>query len=163
MNKFSSLKKFEKEFPKAAGEAKYSAGVDIFYRDKSYWLNGEIQLTGYQIGENGKPLTQSDNEVIAIKRLKEFKENKAALEKESLVTRFARLIAEVEKLEPRFRYYTTYRHAGGDKATILDDGDVWITFTGIDRQIQATGKKNRKEAIEECVRLFEAYTGAKAA
>lgn len=163
MNKFASLKKFEKEFPRAASEAKYSAGVDIFYRDKSYWLNADIQLTGYQTGENGKPLSQDDNEAIAIKRIKEFKESKTELEKESLVTRFARLINEAEQLKPKWRHYTSYRHAGGDKATVLDDGDVWITFTGIDHQLKATGKKNRKEAIDECVRQFEAYTGAKAA
>lgn len=161
MNKYAALKKFEKEFPKAAGEAKYGLGVDIFYHDKSFWLDSHIQLTGYQTGENGLPLTQADNEAIAIKRIKEFKEGKTALEKESLVTRFARLINEAEQLTPRYKYFTTYRHPGGDKATILDNGDVWITFTGIDYKLQATGKKNRKEAIEECVREFEAYTGAK--
>lgn len=163
MNKFTSLKKFEKEFPKAAGEARYGAGIDIFYHDKSFWLNSDIQLTGYQLGENGKPLSQDDNEAIAIKRIKEFKEAKAALERESLVTRFARLINEAEKLKPKWKHFTSYRHEGGDKATVLDDGDLWMIFTGIDYQLKATGKKNRKEAIEECVRQFEAYTGAKMA
>lgn len=161
MNKFVSLKKFGKDFPKAAREAQYSRGIDIFYHDKSYWLNADLQLTGYQTGENGNALSHDDNEVIAIKRIKEFKEARDALEKESLVVRFVRLKNEVEKLTPTFKYFTSYRHPGGDKATILNDGDVWITFTGIDYQLQATGKKNRKEAIEECVRQFETYTGAK--
>lgn len=162
MNKFASLKKFEKEFPKAASEAKYASGVDIFYHDKCFWLNGYVQLTGYQLGESGETLSKDDNEAIAKKRIKEFKEAKTSLEKESLVTRFARLINEAEKLTPKWRHYTSYRHEGGDKATILDSGDLWITFTGIDYQLKATGKKNRKEAIDECVRQFEAYTGAKA-
>ncbi len=163
MDKATSLKKFSKDFPKAAGEARYGAGIDIFYHDKSFWLNSDVQLTGYQTGENGKVLSQDDNEAIAIKRIKEFKEGKDDLEKESLVTRFARLINKAEGITPKYKYFTSYRHPGGDKATVLDDGDVWITFTGIDYQIKATGKKNRKEAIEECVRQFEAYTGAKAA
>ena len=162
MNKYASLKKFEKEFPKAAGEARYAAGIDIFYHGKAFWLNSDVQLTGYQLGENGTALSQDDNEAIAIKRIKEFKEAKAALEKESLVTRFARLIDEAKRLTPKWKHYTTYRHAGGDKATILDNGDLWITFTGIDYQLKATGKKNRQEAIDECVRQFEEYTGAKA-
>ena len=99
MNKLASLKKFEKEFPKAASEAKYGLGVDIFYHDKAFWLDSHIQLTGYQTGENGLPLTQADNENIAIERIKEFKEGKTALEKESLVTRFARLINEADALK----------------------------------------------------------------
>lgn len=162
MNKFVSLKKFEKEFPKAASEAKYASGVDIFYHDKAFWLNADMQLTGYQLDENGKPLSHEGNEALAIKRIKEFKEAKIALEKESLVTRFARLISEAEQLRPRYGYFTSYRHLGGDKATVLDDGDIWITFIGIDYQIKSTGKNDRKEAIAECVQRFEAYTGAKA-
>jgi hypothetical protein len=161
MNKFASLKKFEKEFPKAAREAKYGLGADIFYHDKAFWLDSSIQLTGYQLGDNGKAMSQDDNETIAIKRIKEFKEGKAALEKESLVTRFVRLINEAEQLKPKWKHFTSYRHTGGDKATVLDDGDVWITFIGIDYQLSATGKKNRKESIDECIRQFEAYTGAK--
>ena len=160
MNKYASLKKFEKEFPKAGREAKYLAGIDIFYHDKSFWLNSDVQLTGYQLGENGKPLSQDDNEAIAIKRIKGFKEARAALEKESLVTRFDRLINEAKQLKPKWKYYTTYRHEGGDRAAVLDDGDLWITFTGIDYQLKATGKNNREEAIEECVRQFNGYTGA---
>jgi hypothetical protein len=160
MNKHMSMKKFEKEFPKAAYEAKYSSGVDIFYHGKCFILNNDVQLTGYEVGENGKPLSRDDNEAIAIKRIKEFKKAKEELEKESLVARFTRLVNEAKELSPKWKHYTSYRHEGGDKATILDDGDLWITFTGIEYQIKATGKKDKKAAIEECVRQFEAYTGA---
>lgn len=160
MNKHTSLKKFIKEFPRAAKEVEYSSGIDIFYHDKSFWLNGELQLTGYAIGKDGEKLDSNDNEDIAIARIREFKECKARVEKESLVLRFSRLIGEAKNLVVRYKHYTTYRHPSGDKATIFDDGDLWINFTGIDYQIRATGKKNRKEAIDECIAQFEAYTGA---
>lgn len=160
MNKHLALKKFEKEFPRAAKEIGYSSAIEIFYNNKAFWLNADVQLTGYQIGENGKQLSKDDNEQIAINRIKEFKEGQSELEKETLVTRFLRLVNEAKTLTPKWRYYTSYRHSGGDKATIFDDGDLWINFTGIDYQLKATGKKNRQEAIDECVRQFEAYTGA---
>lgn len=161
MNKYNSWKKFEKEFPKAARVASCSPGADIIYNDKAFWLNGEVQLTGWKIGNDGKAMSHDDNENIAVERIREFRTNREALEKESLVVRFKRLIKEAESIERKYKHFSTYRHLGGDKATVLDDGDVWITFTGIDYQISATGKKNRSEAITECIKQFEAYTGAK--
>jgi len=155
-----TIAKFKKQFPKAAMEAEYSSGVNISFRGKSFWLNYELQLTGYTIGKNGEPLSQEDNEKIAIDRIKAFKQAKTALEKESLVNRFNRLIEEAKKLKVTYKFFVTYRHEGGDKVTILDDGDVWFTFTGLDYKFQATGKNNRQEAINECIRQFEAYTGA---
>jgi hypothetical protein len=155
------LKKFKKLFPKAAREAEYASGVEITYHGKSFWLNSELQLTGYQIGEKGKILSQEDNEKIAIDRIKQFKDAKVELEKESLVDRLSRLINEARKLKVTYRCFVTWRHPGGDKATILDDGDLWLTFTGLEYCFIASHKKTREEAIKECIRQFEAYIGVK--
>jgi len=159
----NGLKKFKKEFPKAAREAEYTSGVNIFYhpKGKSFWLNGEVQLTGYVTGKNGESLTQQDNEEIALNRIKEFKVAKAELEKQSLVNRFTHLLSEARKLTVVYGYFVSNRHAGGDKVTIRGDGDLWITLTGLDYKFQATGKENRKKAIEEVVKQFEAYIGVK--
>lgn len=160
MNKESSMKKFKKEFPKAGKVVGYSSHIDIIYHDKAFWLNGEIQLTGWKTGKDDKLLSHSDIEEIAVNRLKEFKQNREKLDETSLITRFKNLIIEARKLKPKFKCYTKYRHLGGDTATILDDGDLWIDIVGVDYQFKATGKKDCNEAIIECTRIFEEYIGA---
>ena len=75
-------KKFEQTFPKAAKVARF-LDANILWRGKAFWLDGDVQLTGYELSD-GKRLSIEDNDAIAERRLLAYGEGLKEIGGESL-------------------------------------------------------------------------------
>lgn len=151
-------KKFSDQFPKAAKVAARN-DANIKWRDKSFWLDGRVQLTGFEIDGDGKRMTTADNDDVAAKRLTQWEEGRRELQNESLFVRFERLMAEAIKLPRQFHCFSVYRHPGGDEASVFSDGSqVAVSMVGIEKCIYGKGK-DVAECVANCRRAFENWVG----
>ena len=155
-NKIS--KKFKEQFPKAFALAD-RLDAKITWHDRAWWLDSCVRLTGYVVGKENEPLGRAGNETIALERLEQFKKGREELQSQTVWQRFAHLMEEGEKLELKWKHFTTYRHVGGDKITAFSDGsNVIVDMVGIDRHLFGKGN-NLSESIADLKLAFKRYIG----
>ena len=151
-------KKFVEQFPKATKVAARN-DADITCRQKSFWLDKTVQLTGFKINSDKKSMTQADNDDVAEKRLLQWEQGLAELKAESLRTRFERCVSEAVKLPLQWKCFSVFRHPGGDQASVFSDGtQIGVSLVGVEKTFYGKGK-NVEECAVSCRENFQEFLG----
>lgn len=154
-------KAFEIAFPRATKAAKYEY-PNITRRGKAWWLDGVIQLTGYEVSD-GKRLSLADNDEIAERKLTEFVKGRDELKGKTLYQRLCFLIDKAMEINAMPGYTANYRHPGGDTACRwFESTQIDVRLEGIGYSLHFHGKgKTIEESIEEVKKSFFDFVGVK--
>lgn len=146
MSKEPISRAFKQDFPEFVERAQ-SIGVHIRLGGKRngqrvYWLDGYLQLTGYERNQDGSPFTYEDALQKIDRVLTDIEDDRRAIAGMSEGERFARVMAEFARMVPQYRMIGDVRLPAGDKGHcfFFTDFDGAVSLHEIGTVARATTK-----------------------
>jgi len=159
---------FRQDFPEFVERAQ-NLGVRIRLERKRngprvYWLDGYLQLTGYERNQDGSPFTYEDAVRNIDKALTDIEDDRRSIADMSEDERFARVMAEFARMVPQYRRIGEVRLPAGDKGHcfFLTDFDGAVSLHEIGTVARATAKWRQgitpeMQMAEFCEQLRQDY------
>ena len=159
---------FRQDFPEFVARAE-ALGVAISLgkgrrngRERVFWLDGYLQLTGYTTRSDGSRFTHDDALSNIGKHLAAIEEDRAVIASLSVSDRFARVMAEFRQIKPQYRMIGEARLPCGDQAYcfFMADFDGAVSLHGVGEVARAKAEWRRGEPqAEQLARFCEALDG----
>lgn len=143
---------FKQDFPDQAARAA-ALGVKISLRTEPragrvYWLDGYRQLTGYDTRSDGRPFTRDDAVKHIDKVLAEIERDRAEAAGMTTAERFARVMAEMRRVQPRYRMIGEVRIPNGDRGHCFFNAEFagGVRLEGVGDVAKAAAEWRRDES-----------------
>lgn len=171
MTKEPISRAFKQDFPEFVERAK-ALGVSISLRPgrrsgpRVYWLDGYLQLTGYDWRKDGAPFTHEDAVRNIDKALTDIEEDRREVAGMTLDERFARVVAKFREMRPRHGMIGEVRFPCGDGGHCYFGAtyDGGVRLDGVD-VASADARWRNKDAAEQmaafCDQLEQDYARRK--
>jgi hypothetical protein len=153
---------FRQDFPQFVERA-LALGVTISLgegrrngRERVFWLDGYKQLTGYTTRSDGRPFTLDDAAKNIDTVLARIEEDRAATADLSIAERFARVMADMRQIVPKYRMIGEVRQPNGDRGHCFfsSDYDGGVDIEGAAEVAKAKAEWRQGESDKDKMARF---------